>query len=183
MEEFLMNDQEPDVSPTPELKESKEPVKKGRAKKYLDEIKKLQEEKEQVQDKLLRKIAEFDNYKKRTERDFLERIQNANEQLVTQLLPVLDDMERFLEHAPETNEEDTMFSAAELIVKKIASILEKTGLKSFSSIGEDFNPEMHDALLQKESDTYSSGKIIEEHVKGYTLNGKVIRHAQVIVAK
>ena len=178
-----MNEQESGVSPAPEVKETKEPVKKGRAKKYLDEIKKLQEEKEQVQDKLLRKIAEFDNYKKRTERDFFERIQNANEHLVIQLLPVLDDMERFLEHAPQTTEEDTMFSATELIFKKFTAILEKTGLKPFSSIGEDFDPERHEALLQQESETYASGKIVEEHVKGYTLNGKVIRHAQVIVAK
>jgi molecular chaperone GrpE len=162
---------------------SKEHAKKGRAKRYLDEIKKLKLENEQIQDKLLRKIAEFDNYKKRTERDFFERIQNANENLIIQLLPVVDDLERFLNHSARATEENSLYVALDLIYKKLVSTLEKTGLKPLVSVGEDFDPEKHDALLQRESDQYSSGKIIEEHVKGFELNGKIIRHAQVIVAK
>ncbi len=163
--------------------ESKEHTKKGRAKRYLDEIKKLKAEQEQLQDKLLRKIAEFDNYKKRTERDFFDRIQNANENLIIQLLPVVDDMERFLNHSAQSAEENAHYVAIGLIYKKLITTLEKTGLQPLISVGEDFDPEKHDALLQQESDQYSGGKIIEEHVKGYELNGKIIRHAQVIVAK
>jgi molecular chaperone GrpE len=178
-----MNNEEPGISPDPVQHESTGHVKKGRARKYLDEIKKLQEEKEQLQDKLLRKIAEFDNYKKRTERDYFDRIQNANENLVIQLLPVLDDLDRLLEHAPQGKEDDPLFAAIDLISKKLNALLEKIGLKPFIAVGEDFDPDKHDALLQQEHDRYRSGQIIEEHVKGYTLNGKVIRHSQVIVAK
>jgi molecular chaperone GrpE len=178
-----MSEKETGISSAPAKQESNEQVKKGRARKYLEEINKLKEENEKLQDKLLRKIAEFDNYKKRNERDFYDRIQNANEQLIRQLLPVLDDLERFLVHATQTQQEDPLVAAIDLIYKKFVAILEKTGLTAFSSVGEDFDPEKHDALLQQESDLHSSGKIIEEHVKGYTLNEKVIRHAQVIVAK
>jgi molecular chaperone GrpE len=178
-----MSDQNADISAQPDQPESKEHVARGRAKKYLDEIKKLQEEKEQLQDKLLRKIAEFDNYKKRNERDFFDRIQNANENLIMQLLPILDDLERFLNHSSQVPEEDPLFTAVDLIYKKLITVLEKSGLKSFTAVGDDFDPEKHDALLQQESDQHASGQVIEEHVKGYTLNGKVIRHAQVIVAK
>jgi molecular chaperone GrpE len=162
---------------------AKEHAKKGRAQRYLDEIKKLKQENEHIQDKLLRKIAEFDNYKKRTERDFFERIQNANENLIIQLLPVVDDLERLLNHSAQAAEENSLYVAVDLIYKKLVATLEKTGLKALVSVGEDFDPEKHDALLQQESDQYSSGKIIEEHVKGFELNRKIIRHAQVIVAK
>jgi len=151
--------------------------------KHLIEIKKIKEEKEQLQDQLLRKVAEFDNYKKRTEREFFERVQNANEKLITELLPILDDMERAIDHAEQSDEVDSLLEGAELIQKKMLGILEKQGLEALPAEKEEFDPEKHDALMQIEKDDVESGKIIEEHLKGYTLNGKVIRHSQVIVAK
>jgi molecular chaperone GrpE len=178
-----MDEQQTDIAAQSTHPESNEHAAKGRAKKYLDEIKKLREDNEQLQDKLLRKIAEFDNYKKRNERDFFDRIQNANENLIIQLLPVLDDLERCLIHTTTVQMEDPLYTAVDLIYKKLIALLEKTGLKSFTSVGDEFDPEKHEALLQQESEQHTSGQIIEEHVKGYILNGKVIRHAQVIVAK
>jgi len=151
--------------------------------KRINEIKKLKEEKEQLQDQLLRKIAEFDNYKKRTERDFYERVQNANEKLITELLPVLDDLERALDHAQQNQETNSLLEGTELIRKKMLGILEKQGVEPLMAEGDEFDPEKHDALMQTEKENVPSGKIIEEHLKGYTLNGKVIRHSQVIVAK
>lgn len=151
--------------------------------KHLKEIKKLKEEREQLQDQLLRKIAEFDNYKKRTERNYYDRILNANEKLITELLPVIDDMERAIDHGEESNDIKSMLEGAGLILKKMLDVFEKQGLKALQCIGEEFDPEQHDALLQMEKQDVESGKIVEEHLKGYTLNGKVIRHSQVIVAK
>jgi molecular chaperone GrpE len=151
--------------------------------KNLKEIKKLKEEKEQLQDQLLRKIAEFDNYKKRTDREFFDRVQNANEKLITELLPVLDDMERALDHAKQSKEIDSLLEGTELIQKKMIGIIEKQGVEPLSAEGEEFDPDKHDALMQIENKDVESGKIIEEHLKGYKLNGKVIRHSQVIVAK
>jgi molecular chaperone GrpE len=151
--------------------------------KYLNEIKKLKEEKEQLHDQLLRKIAEFDNYKKRTEREFFERVQNANEKLITEFLPVLDDIERALDHAEKSKEINTLIEGTELIQKKMMDLLNKQGVEPLLAEGEDFDTDKHDALMQIEKENVESGKIIEEHLRGYTLNGKVIRHSQVIVAK
>jgi len=179
-------DKEETVNSTSLEKEKKDKTNqdKKRIKKLLSEIKKLRGEKEELNDKLLRKTAEFDNYRKRTEREFLDRIQNANERLITELLPVLDDMERFLEHSKQhTNEINSLIEGSELIYKKFISVLEKEGLQPMQSTGEDFDPEKHDALMQTESKDTESGKIIAEHLKGYLLNDKVIRHSQVIVAK
>ena len=161
----------------------KKNVSSTKPNKYLNEIKKLKEEKEHLQDQLLRKIAEFDNYKKRIDRDFFERVQNANEKLITELLPVLDDMERAMEHAQQSQEIKPLLEGAELIHKKMLGILEKQGIELLKAAGEDFDPDKHDALMQVETKNVESGKILEEHLKGYTLNGKVIRHSQVIVAK
>ena len=169
-----------------EAKKNTEDQKKSASKKpnkSLKEIIKLKEEKEQLQDQLLRKIAEFDNYKKRTNREFFDRVQNANEKLITELLPVLDDMERALDHAKQSKEIDSLLEGTELIQKKMIGILEKQGLEPLLAEGEEFNPDNHDALMQIENENVESGKIIEEHLKGYILNGKVVRHSQVIVAK
>jgi molecular chaperone GrpE len=163
--------------------ENKKKASSKKPNKHLSEIKKLKEEKEQLQDQLLRKVAEFDNYKKRTERDFFDRVQNANEKLITELLPVLDDMERALDHVEKSQEINSLLEGTELILKKMKDLLEKQGLERLQAAGEDFDPDKHDALMQIEKENVESGTIIEEHLKGYTLNGKVIRHSQVIVAK
>ena len=157
--------------------------KKQRKNKHLEEIEKLKSEVDDLQDQLLRKVAEFDNYKKRTEREAVTWIQNANEQLIIKLLPVLDDMERSLSHGKQENDSESFIEGTELIYKKLLDVLDKEGLKPMVSVGKDFDPEQHDALLQVEKNNIKSGKIIEEHLKGYLLNDKVIRHAQVIVAK
>ncbi len=166
-----------------EITEDKKKTSSKKPNKNLKEIKKLKGEKEQLQDQLLRKVAEFDNYKKRTEREFFDRVQNANEKLITELLPVLDDMERALDHAKQSKEIDSLLEGTELIQKKMIGILEKQGIEPLLAEGEEFNPDNHDALMQIENENVESGKIIEEHLKGYILNGKVVRHSQVIVAK
>jgi len=169
-----------------EVKKNAEDKKKSSSKKpnrNLKEIKKLKEEKEKLQDQLLRKVAEFDNYKKRTNREFFDRVQNANEKLIIELLPVLDDMKRSLDHAKQSQEVESLLEGAELIQKKMIAIIEKQGVEDLPAEGEEFDPDKHDALMQIDKENVESGKIIEEHLKGYTLNGKVIRHSQVIVAK
>jgi molecular chaperone GrpE len=165
-----------------EPKEKKTPSKK-RTSKQQSEIKKLKEEKEELHDQLLRKIAEFDNYRKRIERESLNTVLNANGRLITDLLAVIDDMERSLSHAKENNESETLIEGSELIYKKLFALLEKEGLEPIKAIGTEFDPDKHDALMQVDSEKVKSGKVVDEHLKGYLLNGKVIRHAQVIVAK
>ncbi len=153
-------------------------------KELEEKIKKLEEENQSLKDQNLRRIAEFENMKRRKEKEFLQILQNANEELILELLPVIDDFERFLDHANDENQNvESLKQGIELIYKKMMQILEKQGLKPIESVGQEFDAEKHQALMQVDSDKHPSGHIVDEHLKGYTLNGKVIRHAQVLVAK
>ncbi len=149
-----------------------------------EKIKALEAENQSLKEQNLRRIAEFENMKRRKEKEFLQILQNANEELILELLPVIDDFERFLNHANDENQNvESLKQGIELIYKKMMQILEKQGLKPIESVGHEFDAEKHQALMQVDSDKHPSGYIVDEHLKGYTLNGKVIRHAQVLVAK
>jgi molecular chaperone GrpE len=170
-----------------DLKESKKKPKKTKEQKKIEELKnnisELEETINQLKDQSLRKAAEFENYKRRTEKEFLAHLEFATEGLIAELLPVIDDFERSIEHASKSENPDSLKEGVELIYKKFIGILEKKGLKVMESIGEEFDTEKHQALMQIESDMVESGHIVDQHLKGYYLNDKVIRHAQVLVAK
>lgn len=180
-----------------EKKESSEETKNNKSKKQKslkskekkmiqkleEKIKKLEDENKQLKDQSLRRIAELENYKRRTEKEFLAHLEYANEGLISDLLPAIDDFERSLEHSEKTDNNDSLKEGVVLIYKKLMSTLEKKGLKKMESVGQEFDPEKHQALMNVESDKYESGYVIEEHLKGYTLNDKVIRHSQVMVTK
>ena len=165
----------------------KKKSKKTKEQKKIEELQSKKMELEiqvnQLNDKNLRKIAEFENYKRRTEKEFLAHLEFANEGLIMEILPVLDDFERFIEHAEDTKETKTFKEGVEMVYKKLFSALEKKGLKVMEVIGEEFNSEKHEALMQVDSDKVESGYIVDQHLKGYLINEKVIRHAQVLVAK
>ena len=146
-------------------------------------VKKLVKENQALKEQLLRKAAEFDNYKKRTERESIQLVENATEKLIISLLPIIDDMERFLQHVKGDKKVAAISEGSQLIFKKFMDILEKEGLRPMEAVGEPFDPGFHDALMQMEKKKVKSGTVVEEYSKGYLLNGKVIRHAQVIVAK
>ncbi len=143
----------------------------------------LKSEKAELTDRLLRTVAEFENYKKRVERDFSEMTIRANASLVTQLLPVLDDFERSLdpEHIKGVNKK--FREGIELIVNNLHNTLHELGLEEIQAVGERFNPEFHEALLQVERDGSPPGIILEEHSKGYRFRDLIIRHSKVIVSK
>ncbi|MBN1407937.1 MAG: nucleotide exchange factor GrpE [Calditrichaceae bacterium] len=172
-------------SKSADTKKKKE--KKTKEQKKIDELQTKIEEFEaqinQLKDQNLRKIAEFENFKRRTEKEFLAHLEFANEGLITEILPVLDDFERFLDHADEPGGKNPLKEGVELIYKKMYSILEKKGLKVMDVIGKEFDTEQHEALMQIETDKQESGHIVDQHLKGYLINDKVIRHAQVLVAK
>lgn len=165
----------------------KKNTKKTKEQKKIEELhsKKMELETQvnQLKDQNLRKIAEFENYKRRTEKEFLAHLEFANEGLITEILPVLDDFERFLEHVDSSKDKNSLKEGVELVYKKLYSVLEKKGLKVMDVIGEEFDTEKHEALMQVETDKQESGHIVDQHLKGYLLNDKVIRHAQVLVAK
>ncbi|MFQ5707251.1 MAG: nucleotide exchange factor GrpE [bacterium] len=146
-------------------------------------LEKLQQEYENVRDQLLRTVADFDNYKKRTEKEFLNIVANANAELITELLPVVDDFERFQNSAKDAVDKDSLLQGVDLIHKNLMKVMEKRGVKAIPAVGQPFDPEKHDALMQVESDQQPSGTIVEEHLKGYEMNDRILRHSQVIVSK
>jgi len=147
------------------------------------EIKNLQNQVEEANDKFLRLFSEFDNYRKRVTRERLELAKTAAEGVISALLPVLDDLERASQSAMEKGSEEAEQKGIILIYNKFKSILKQKGVEEIPAVGEDFNTDFHDAIthMPAEADE-EKGKVKEEVQKGYMLNGKVIRHARVVVA-
>ncbi len=128
--------------------------------------------------KYLRLLAEFQNYKKRTEKEKTDLYSYANEKIMTELLEVLDNFERALEAEPGEGFKEGM----ELIFTQLTNCLTKEGLAEITALGEDFDPNVHNAVMAEETEEYESGKVSGVMQKGYTLNGKVIRPSMVKVA-
>ncbi len=134
----------------------------------------------ELQDQLFRLQAELINYRKRVERDRADVIQFANEKLIIELIAVLDNFHRAL---ASEKEHDHFYQGMELIFQQFLKALEDHGVEEFAADGEDFDPNLHHAVLMEESEEVESGKIIETLQRGYKLNGKLVRPAMVKVAK
>jgi len=161
--------------------------KKSTTNSKINELEKkisaLEKERDELKDMALRKAAEFDNFKRRSENEQIQLIANANADLITEMLPIIDDLQRSIQAAREKEDFQGLFNGVELITKNFIKVLEKRGVEPIKSIGEEFDPEQHDALMQVESDKHPSGVVVDEHLKGYIMNGKVLRHSQVLVSK
>ena len=148
-----------------------------------EQLAKAQEEISDLNDKLLRKIAEFDNYRKRTIKEKTELILNGGEKTIVSILPVIDDMERALKNMQNAEDVSAVLEGVELIYKKFMDTLEKQGVKPIKTEGEDFNVDLHEAIAQLPAPTDEmKGKVMDCTLTGYTMNDKVIRHSQVVVA-
>lgn len=149
------------------------------------QIRSAEEDTKEHYDKLLRVMAELDNFKKRSAREKQDLVKYGNEQLVTDLLPVLDDLDRVLAHVPEgaSKELASFVSGVQMVSKHFVGALKKYGLEEIKTDSEKFNPELHEAVAHIPNDGVDADHIIEEHRKGYALNGRVIRAAMVSVSK
>ncbi len=135
-------------------------------------------------DKFLRAAAELDNYKKRIAKERTDFIKYGNEALVKDMLPIVDSLDRALEHAAGSQEDfEAFISGFKLIQEQFLGCLEKHGVEKVKSIGEDFDPNIHEAVLQVESEEIGGNKVVEEFEKGYLLNGRLLRPAKVSVSK
>jgi molecular chaperone GrpE len=139
----------------------------------------LQAERDELFDRLQRLAAEFDNYRKRNARDSAALMERANERLVKELLPILDDLGRALD-AAEEHEEAKLEEGVRLVHRSLADVLAKEGLAEIEADGK-FDPHVHEALLSQPSDA-DEGSVIEVVQKGYKLGDKVLRPARVVVA-
>jgi molecular chaperone GrpE len=142
----------------------------------------LQKQVDQYKDLLLRKAAEFDNFKRRTENEMAAIVKYAHEDVMEDLLPVLDDFERSLKHSRESKDYDALQKGIELIYQKMMKVLETRGLKTFETVGKGFDVNLRDALMQRPNAEVPHQTVLEEVQRGYMLNDKVIRHAKVVVS-
>ena len=140
-------------------------------------------ERDKYLDQLQRKIAEFDNYKRRTKSERQQQSARATIQLITEILPVLDDFERALETATDTEQPDAYRTGIEQIYRKLTELLKKRGVAPIETIGKAFDPNFHEAVVHEESDDHQDGEIIEEYRRGYMLGSELLRAAMVRVAK
>ncbi len=135
-----------------------------------------------LKDQLLRKIAEFDNYRKRTIKEKTDLILNGGEKTIITILPVIDDLERALKNMKSADDVNAVLEGVELIYKKFMDILAKQGVSIIETKEADFNVDVHEAVAQLPAPTPElKGKVMDCTLTGYKLNEKVIRHAQVVV--
>jgi molecular chaperone GrpE len=148
-----------------------------------EKIQLLENEVEELKDKILRKSAEFENYKRRTENDQENLIKYGAESFISKLLPILDDFERSMKHIESANEIDSLKEGMGLIYDKFIKILDGQGVKKFESKGKTFDVNFHEAVMQQKAENLLPNTVIEEIECGYLYKDKVIRHAKVIVSE
>lgn len=152
--------------------------------KAEDEVLKLKEQIDELNDKFLRSVAEFDNYRKRTLKERAELILNGGEKVLTAILPVVDDMERAIENGAKTDDPAVLREGMELIYHKLMKVLESQGISVIATEDADFDTDVHDAVAMVPGmGDEKKGKVIDCVQKGYKLNEKVIRHAKVAVGQ
>lgn len=140
-------------------------------------------EAKELQERLLRQAAELENFKKRIAREKEDSIRYANEGLIKDLLPILDNLERAVDHAQGGGNGKPLLDGVELVLKDFLETLGKHGVKQVSARGEKFDPEKHEAIAQVESEGHEPKAVVEEYHKGYYLLGRLLRPALVSVAK
>jgi len=161
-------------------------MKKSRDKqidKTEEKVAELEAQVKEWHDKFLRKAAEFENYKRRTENDQFNLINYAAESFITKLLPVIDDFERSLQHIDDDDSIEAVKEGIKLVHEKFLKVLDEQGVKKMKVKGEPFNVDYHDALMQRKDDSVPPHTVLEEIEKGYLYRDKVIRHAKVIVSE
>jgi molecular chaperone GrpE len=148
------------------------------------ELERLRAELEEQKDKYVRKVAEFENFKRRNAKERVELIQTAGKEVITDMLDVLDDCDRAQKQIENSDDIEKIKEGILLVFNKLRNTLFARGLKPMETIHKEFNPDLHEAITEIPAPTDDlKGKIIDEVVKGYYLNDKIIRHAKVVVGK
>ena len=170
----------------PEGEDPKTWAEKRAAKKQAKLDKKAQGYKdqiEQLEDKVKRQLAEFENFRNRTEKEKHAMFETGAKSVIEKMLPVVDNFERGLATVPEDKKEDPFVDGMMRIYKQLLTELENIGVKPIEAVGAEFNPELHNAVMQVESEEYESGIVAQELQKGYTYRDSVVRHSMVAVVQ
>lgn len=171
-------DTESETEETEETSEEASGEKKGFFKKKKD---KKDEQIEELNDKLRRQMAEFDNFRKRTEKEKSQMYDMGAKSIVEKFLPVIDNFERGLAAVPEDAKEDAFVVGMDKVYKQMLTELESIGVTPIEAVGQEFNPDFHNAVMQVESEEYESGVVAQELQKGYKYKDSVVRHSMVAV--
>jgi molecular chaperone GrpE len=158
-------------------------VESGAARAAVSDVDEIQRQRDDYYERLLRKTAEFENYKKRIERDRQSMAESAAADLVRDLLPLVDDLERALKAEPGLEGTESYRRGVELIHRQLLDILRKRGVRPIDTLGGDFDPHFHEAVLYEPAEGRRDGEIIEEFARGYMLGERLLRPAMVKVAK
>ena len=161
-----LNDQDPE----PQQQEESQP----------DPLEDLRRERDGLQDRLLRTAAEFDNYRKRMDRERRELAEYAAGEVVSELLPIIDNLERALQAA---SADDPLRKGVELTHRQMLDLLRKRGVKPIEALGADFDPNFHQAVIHEESTEHREGEVMAELQRGYVVGDRLLRPAMVKVAK
>ena len=150
--------------------------KKGFIKKKKD---KKDEQIEELNDKLKRQMAEFDNFRKRTEKEKTQMYDMGAKSIIEKILPVIDNFERGLAAVPEEQREDAFVVGMDKVYRQMLTELDASGVKPIEAVGQEFDPNFHNAVMQVESEEYDSGVVAQELQKGYMYKDSVVRHSMV----
>lgn len=190
MEEIIEKNAEDDSKE--ESKEEKKEELKEESKEEAEEKKsifkkkekknKKDEQIEELTDRLKRQIAEFDNFRKRTDREKSQMYEIGARDIIEKILPVVDNFERGLTAVPEDEKKNSFYEGIDMIYKQLINTLEETGVKAIESVGTEFDPNYHNAVMHIEDEEAGENTVVEEFQKGYTYRDSVVRHSMVKVA-
>ena len=156
-----------------EEEQAAEPERKDKKDEQIAELK----------DRLMRQMAEFDNYRKRTDKEKKANYELGESEFLLKLLPVVDNFERGFEALEDEDREDAFAKGMDMIYKQLMKLLEDEGVTPIDAAGKPFDPMLHNAVMQQPSETVESGTVIQEFQKGYMFKDRVLRHSMVIVAE
>lgn len=162
--------------------EAKEEKKEKKKKEKTDKKQEALKEKiEELEDRVKRQMAEFENFRKRTEKEKTAMFETGAKSVIEKILPVVDNFERGLAAVPEEEKGAGFAQGMEMIYKQLMTELENMDVKPIPAVGEEFNPDFHNAVMQVESEEFESGVVAQELQKGYTYRDSVVRHSMVAV--
>ncbi|MCR5399469.1 MAG: nucleotide exchange factor GrpE [Lachnospiraceae bacterium] len=159
------------------------PSKKGKKNRHDKKLDALTARNEELEDRVKRQMAEFENFRKRTEKEKSVMFEMGAKSVIEKLLPVVDNFERGLASTPDDKKSDPVYEGMNLIYKQMMDELDKLGVKPIEALGAEFNPEFHNAVMQEDSEEFEEGYVCKELQKGYTYRDSVVRHSMVAVAK
>lgn len=193
LEDQVMQEAAEETAPAGEEAQAEEPEQqeeeKQEEKKHLgrkkdknaEKIQKLEDKLAELEDKRVRQLAEFENFRKRSEKEKSQMFEIGAKTVVEKLLPVIDNFERGLLAVPEEEKDTPFVQGVELVYKQLLTVFEELGVKPIEAVGEVFDPNLHNAVMMVDDDSLESGTVAEEMQKGYLYKESVVRHSMVKV--